>query len=263
MNKKGYSFYISQRKKYGDWYSGDFKSWKDADQECMGYDLANIPLRTLDSITKTINSNTSYERDGAIISYNNKECRPDGQDQLINYISKLGDDPKILDFGGSLGSTYFQIKNFIKKKSIEWHILEQPFYKNLGERYLQKFFPNIHFHDNLKTNYKFDLLCINGVLSYLEDPYCELKKMLSLGIPKVFIDRQQVIVDSESDRIVIQVVPPEIYSTIYVCTFLGEKKLNKTMEDHGYFLSNDFLALGTKVPEINNGYYKGFIYEKK
>ncbi len=52
--------------KNGVGWSGDYSSWKSAQQHCVGYDAANILEKVKDAILKVKNGEAVYERDSVL-----------------------------------------------------------------------------------------------------------------------------------------------------------------------------------------------------
>jgi len=78
----------------------------------------------------------------------------------------------VLDFGGSLGSSYFQNRELLKiLPTIRWNVVEQAHYVKAGQTYIQdeqlRFYPSIH--ECLAEN-KVNAILLSSVLQYLSDP---------------------------------------------------------------------------------------------
>ena len=100
---------------------------------------------------------------------------------------------RILDFGGSLGSTYFQNKKFLDElpHKISYGVVEQPHYVGVGNEQISddklSFYNNIS--DYIAYKGKPHLLILNGVLQYLENYFDILKDILSKDFELIVIDR--------------------------------------------------------------------------
>lgn len=86
---------------------------------------------------------------------------------------------RIIDFGGSLGSTYHQHRRFLSSiKYLKWNIIEQQQFINVGKEYFEdeplKYFHSMYIY--LLTHDP-DVILLSGVLQYLEEPYSILKKI--------------------------------------------------------------------------------------
>lgn len=253
------TFYNQQREKWGDWWHGNFKNWEEANRECIGYDQHIIVEQTLQAISSTLNDPNRYERDGCII-----HGQPTYTNNLINLLNSMNDNLKIIDFGGSLGSTYFQIRNYLYHTAIDWNVVEQDIFVETGKQCIKA--DELSFHtsiDNIQCN-NIQLILFSSSLPYIEKPYEILQKAIDYKIKYIFIDRHSVILNGDEDILTIQIVPPCIYETIYPCWFFGEKKMHAFMLNNGYKLNKEFMALGdtsSTGPYVNNSAYKGYIYQ--
>jgi putative methyltransferase (TIGR04325 family) len=170
---------------------------------------------------------------------------------------------RIIDFGGSLGSTYFQNKRFLDSlKTVSWNIVEQPSFVQVGMDTFQndvlKFYFSIR--DAVKSSANTDAVLFSSVLQYLESPFKVLKEAAGLKIPYIIIDRTGFTLNDAKSRITVQKVPEKIYSTSYPCWFFNEKEFLHFFESADYELIADFDALDVvNIPSV----YKGFIFRLK
>lgn len=150
-----------------------------------------------------------------------------------NYIS-------VLDFGGSLGSSYRQNKPFLRNTSIQWGVIEQKHFVEIGRNEFEdgtlKFFETIHecvsaIHPNF--------VLISGTLQYMEHPYQVLESILELKIPYILVDRTMARSD-QSDEIAVQHVPEQIYKASYPLWFLNANRIEECFAKFGYKLIDRF-----------------------
>ena len=166
----------------------------------------------------------------------------------------------MLDFGGSLGSSYFQNKYFLDALDhINWNILEQENFVQCGQRYIQD--ENLQFFHSaeqvIRTNGLPDILLFACTLPYLENPYLVLEELMKKEIPYLMIDNTYFNYE-ERDRICVQKVPPEIYGGSYPCWFLNYNRVKQKISERYSIISehkNDSRIYldGRKIQ------YKGFL----
>ena len=165
----------------------------------------------------------------------------------------------MLDFGGSLGSTYYQNKKFLDKiDDVTWNIVEQENFVKTGKE---------EFEDNrLKFFYDVDecikienpnVLLLSSVLQYIEKPYELLDDILKNDFEYILIDRTSF--SKIGERIMLQVVPPSIYEASYPCRFFDESKFVKYFSYAGYEVFEEFDALDGDTKEYK---FKGMMLEK-
>lgn len=246
------NFYRQQLAKWGEWWRGDFPSWEEAEEECIGYDLDHIASKVFETVNRIVKVPGYYERDGVVIQ--------GFPIHIMNYIYEL-QNKHVLDFGGSLGTVFFPATEIISVKS--WNIVELPSFVKYGKQIetdILKFYTNI---DDVPD---VDIVLFSSSLPYIKNYLDYLYKVFKREIPTIIFDRQSVLHKSNIDRITIEVVPECIYPTIYPCWFFGENKQMRFMEDNGYKLVRDFITLGDTSatgPYVENSIYKGYVYKRE
>ena len=253
-----YSKYLYR---YGSGWSGNYESWQDAMKDCTGYDDPSITEKVLSSILATKDQSDRYERDTSII-----EGTPDFAFSSLRWIKSFAKDNKInlVDFGGSLGSSFFQLKPFLDDYSVSWNIVEQAHVAVVGKSKLEndqlKFFSNIQ---NIPNASSISTFFSSSAIQYLQDPYKVLHD-LNLGRFNYLIFDRLSVLESDKDRLTIQVVPKKRYKAIYPCWFLSKKKFLNYLNELGFILIDSFSALGGNIAtrSIPRSEYRAFILEK-
>ena len=213
-------FVKRRRNQYG-WF-GNYSSWAEVVREADGYDADVILERTKNAILKVKNGEAVYERDSVV--FDKKEYPFPLITFLLNSANLKGEALHVLDFGGSLGSTYYQIKEFLTEKVCSsWNVVEQGHYVECGNQY---------FNDDILTFYnsidacledkKIDLVVLSGSVRYLEKPHDFLEQLGAYNFQFLLFDRT-AFHNGEEDRLTLQKVPPEIYPASYPSWFFNEK----------------------------------------
>jgi len=239
-------------------WSGRYAKWEDALMQCTGYENDSILEKCKISLLKVKNGEKAYERDSVVfdeIDYCWELLAGLQHVALVNE-NKLN----VLDFGGSLGSTYFQNKRFLNTiKNINWNIVEQKHFVECGKEFFSdnilKFYYTVE--DCLAENAP-NVILLCSVLQYLENPHLWLSKLTNLNVPTIIIDRTGFI-QKENDRITIQNVPQSIYKASYPCWYFNESQFIDFFNERGY----DKVANWQSPFETNIGKLKGFIFIKK
>jgi len=246
-------------KGYG-WY-GDFATWEEAKKKSGGYEVESILIKTKESLLKVKNGEAVYERDSVI--FDKIEYSWELLASLMWAAAQNGGSLNLIDFGGSLGSAYYQNKTFLDKlNSVSWNIVEQQNYVKVGIESFQN--DNLQFYYSIsdccsELGNKIDVILFSGVLQYLENPFEILKEAFSCGIKYIIVDRTGFTLNNKQ-RITVQKVPNRIYEASYPCRFFSEKDFLAYFEDNNYDLVADFDALDkVNIPSK----YKGFIFLRK
>ena len=121
--------------RYG-WH-GNYPSWEEAKKASTGYDIDEILNKVRNSLLKVKNGEKVYERDSVL--FDEIQYSWPLLSGLMLAAAKHDGKLKVLDFGGSLGSTYFQNKKFLEKLiDVSWNIVEQKHFVEVGERRILK-----------------------------------------------------------------------------------------------------------------------------
>lgn len=210
----------------GNSFAGNYSTWKDALRDSTGYDAQGILDRTLESTLKVKNGEAVFERDSVLLE------KPEYPYFLIACLLSIAleNDRKlsVLDFGGALGSSYYQCRRFLAgMQRLHWTVVEQGKHVDYGKRYMED--DVLRFHYNIDEAVKIekpDVLVLSGVLNVIEDPYELIRSIIMHEIGHVIVDRQPL-TSRETERLTVMTVTPEIYTARFPCWFLSERKFRE------------------------------------
>ncbi|MEW6400637.1 MAG: methyltransferase, TIGR04325 family [Chloroflexota bacterium] len=194
--------------------AGNYTSWSEALADSTGYDAEIILKSAKDALLRVRKGEAVYERDTVLfdeIQYSWPLLAG-----LMWAAADTGGALNVLDFGGSLGSTYFQNRAFLAGlREVRWNIVEQALQVAVGKECFEddqlKFYPDV---DACTAATKPHVILLCSVLQYLPDPYDRLDQLLSLPCEHLIIDRTPFW-DGSTDRLCVQHVPSKIYSASY------------------------------------------------
>jgi len=243
------------------YFFGDYSDWDEASRQCAAYGTDQILERVLSATLKVRKGEAIERKDGVFFGRVPYNCA------LISTLLSAAIHSQnllsVLDFGGSLGISYFHSRDYLRDVlEIAWSIVEVPNFVAAGRKHLQS--DELRFYETIEDCVRCrtpNIILLMGVLQCLAYPWDTLKNLLQIGVPYVFIDRTGMI-DSDRDRLMIQYVPERIYRADQPVWFLSETKLLSSLKDAGYICLYDFLSgyqytlPGAKVS------WKGFIYRK-
>lgn len=218
-------------------FTGNYHDWNDA-LNAVGDGYASHDI--LDTVLQTAllvkQGRLAFERDS--VGFTKEDYSWPLLSVLMAAAAIKKGQLNVLDFGGSLGSRYFQHKFFLDLiGSITWSVIEQPHFVAKGKKHLQS--SNLLFYETVEectTRVMPNVVLLSGVLSYLQDPISIIQKMLALNSSFVILDRTCFYNEFDRDMIAIQHVPPSIYEAKFPCRFLNEHKILKLFELAGYKL---------------------------
>ena len=135
---------------------------------------------------------------------------------LLRSAARNGGRLKVVDVGGSLGSTFFQCRPLLTpeaslpESTVSWSIVEQPLFAACGRQHFEN--AELHFYDDLETclaKERPDIALLSSVLPYVETPHA-LLDTISQAVSSVLIDRTPLW-SALPDRLTVQSVPASIY----------------------------------------------------
>jgi putative methyltransferase (TIGR04325 family) len=164
----------------------------------------------------------AFERDG--ITFDQPETRWPVAAGLLLASSRNHGRLRVLDFGGSLGSVYWQHRRLLEHIDLSWGVVEQEDFIREGARFANgelSFWSSI---DDFLTEGAPDLILLSSVLQYLSEPQAILEALSATKAPYLLIDRTPVS-DLPQDTISVQRVPEQIYQASYPAWILSQKLL--------------------------------------
>ncbi len=244
---------------YG-WF-GNYSTWSEAKEECTGYSAEPILEKCRNSLLKVKNKQAVYERDSVL--FDKIEYSWPLLAGLLYITAKNKGKLDIIDFGGSLGSTFFQNQLFLKEFQVTWTIIEQQHFVDCGKKHFEN--ETLKFSNSLKKSLKrrkTNAILFSSVLQYVEDPLSILKIVFTSDVEYLIIDRTAFSEDGK--MITVQRVHPDIYNASYPAWFFSETEF-KSWFSSFFELVAEFDDSFTPSQIINSSsrvYWKGFIYKR-
>jgi putative methyltransferase (TIGR04325 family) len=239
---------------------GEFATWQEAAACCTGYEAGHILDKVLDATLKVKRGEAAYERDSVVFH----EIDPNWPVAagLLWAAARCQGRLSVLDFGGALGSCYYQNRELLQGlPSVRWCVVEQPHYVAAGRTHVQD--EILRFHETIEAcgaEMLPNAVLLSGVLQYLEDPRVVLEQVERLGAEVIIIDRT-IVNDGTADRIYVQRVPASIYSASYPCRSLSERGLVAALAGR-YRLVSSFASLDFPALEKIASTFRGFMFHK-
>jgi putative methyltransferase (TIGR04325 family) len=243
-------------------FYGNYRTWDEASRLCSGYDSDIILNRVKEAALKVRNGDAAYEQDSVLfekIQYSWPLLAA-----LLWAASRNGNRLNLLDFGGSLGTSYYQNVKFLRHlNELRWNIVEQENFVKCGREYFEnehlKFFYDL---DECIREHHPDAIVFSGVIQYLEKPYEVLAETMRKGFRQIIFDRTPFL-EQGNDRITIQKVPADICEASYPAWFFDREKFRDFFSDQ-YELIAEFDTMESfNLGEMYDSHGKGFIFEKK
>ena len=218
-------------------FDGPQVSWSEAVKEVgSGYADQEILERVLRTTLLVKDGVLAFERDS--VGFKKLEYSWPVLGVLMMAAAFRKGELNVLDFGGSLGSHYFQNRKVLNQlDKITWNVVEQSHYVSVGQKYFQD--DHLRFHNTIEqcvVEGRPDIVLLSSVLQYLDDPLSVIAQLLSLRSQFVILDRTCFYNEFDKDAVFIQQVSPDIYPAAYPCRFLNEHYLMNIFNAAGYQL---------------------------
>lgn len=206
------------------WFKGHYESWRAARAACGGYDEGAI-LECVRSATAAVrDGRAAFERDGV------RFAEPAGEPGLLAALRTVADAAErpwaVLDFGGSLGTTWWRHRTEIERLGIgRWDVVEQLRFVAAGRAEFER--PPLRFFETVaaaEAEARHELLLASGTLQYLEEPRAVIAGWLAHEPPWVLLNNVPLHVGAP-DRLAVQRVPPEICPASYPVWFFNRESL--------------------------------------
>jgi putative methyltransferase (TIGR04325 family) len=198
------------------YYRGIFTGWSQTAARSAGYDDTTILDRVKEASLKVKSGAAPAERDGFVLpqtehSWPVLAC-------CLRAATERENSLCVLDFGGSLGSSYFHCRDFLSTVRIEsWSVVEQTHFAQCGREHFED--ATLHFFDSI-ADYSLkgppDVALLSGVLQYLSDPTEAMRQILGCEPRYIVLDRTPIW-EGASHWLTIQYVPPRFYRASYPC----------------------------------------------
>ena len=243
-------------------FEGDYRSWREAQLASGGYDGDAILHQVRDALLKVKKGEAAYERDSVLfdrIQYSWPLLAG-----LLWIASRGNNRLQLVDFGGSLGSSYFQNRQFLSHlEELRWSVIEQGNFVECGQQLFQdrqlRFYRSL---DDCLAAGPADAILLSSVLPYLEEPYRLLGECLERGFQYLIVDRTPFLTKGEDDLLTVQTVSAAIYPASYPAWFFNRDKFLEFLAPR-YQLIEEFDSFESFQVGGARSQSKGFIFLRR
>lgn len=241
-------------------FSGDYGNWAEVAGIASGYDTTEILEKTRAAMRVARSDPDAFERDSVILPQ--PEYSFPALAGILWIASQQADGLDIVDFGGSLGSSFFQFRRFLTKvQPLRWAVVEQPHYVQCGQEEFAD--DTLSFHHQIDDALKLlrrDLLFVSSVLQYLPDPHSFIANLARYNFEHILIDRT-AFHEGHEDRLTLQQNPTAIYRASYPAWFFEEARFLANIPPF-YRLVYSFDGRDQVHLAGGRPYYRGFLFKR-
>jgi putative methyltransferase (TIGR04325 family) len=151
-------------------FSGTYSSWSAASENSTGYSADSILNQAIIATRKVISGEAKFQRDG--VNFTDALYPFPLIAALLRAAVENGGELTVLDFGGALGCTYYQCRDFLEGlKQLRWCIVEQAHFADAGNQHFKSdkllFFKDMQ---EVWSTYTPNVVLFSGSLQYLPEP---------------------------------------------------------------------------------------------
>lgn len=220
------------RARTGTRFSAPFPSWEAAAAASGGYQAPVILERVRLAALAVQRGEAAFERDS--VRYAEAEPPWPYLAALLRAALTGSGHLTVLDFGGSLGSTYHLCRRFLPRSlRLRWSVVEQRPFVECGRREFET--DELRFHEAIEDATRHgspQVALLSSVLQYLPDPDQVGRGIAGAGPQAILVDRTATH-DEPQDVVVVQHVMPSIYPASYPFRVFGRDRLPALFGD-GY-----------------------------
>ena len=242
-------------------FTDGFDTWELATASADGYDAPSILRQVVAATERASTGEVAYERDG--ITFVKPESRWPVAAALLLAASHNEGRLRVLDFGGSLGSVYWQHRRLLTGIDVSWGVVEQSDFVREGARFANsqlQFYASVDHYLHVAAP---DVILLSSVLQYLPDPHAILEVLSTTLAQYLLIDRTPVSALAR-DVATVQRVPEQIYKASYPAWILSEPRLMESLTDR-WTLLEDFPGIEPDMTTSSgiDFSWRGFLFTRK
>lgn len=216
-------------------YICGYSNWDDALGDSDGYDTDRILTRVAAATRKVVAGEAAFERDGVLFPA--PSCPFHLLMPMLNAILETNGKLVVLDFGGSLGSTYRQCRPYLDNVSVSWNVVEQHSFVAVGKAEFET--DELHFFaqaEDIPATWRPNVFLLSSSLQYLERPEEVLRLAATSGSRYLIIDRTPFS-SLLQDHICVQRVPKNIYPASYPVRIFSYPRLLRILADNWHLVA--------------------------
>ena len=235
-------------------YSGIYQDRMSAKCHASGYEAKNIIKKVFEATQQVIAGKACYERDSYLF-YEKKYHYP-----LISCLYRIAmennSEVHVLDFGGALGSSFWQNKDMLQGviKNFSWHIVEQENFYEASQSlvYDAPLFFHRTIEEALNSVKKINVVLLSGVIQYLDELESILKQFENIDY--IIIERHPEFIDRTQPVFTVQYVKEPIYDGSYAIKIWGKGELKNALTKNCNLI-NEWISEvdGTQLFKLRDG----------
>lgn len=224
-------------------------TWAEAQAAVKGYASADIIDRVLQASLAVHEGKAVHERDS--VNFDRIHYSWPVLAGLLWSAADHGGPLRVVDVGGSLGTSYRQNRKFLSRmREVSWAVVEQPSFVTAGRRHFED--EVLTFHETVEEAQQTrpSVALLASSLQYLEDAAGTLASITRIDVSTLILERTPVH-DGVADLLTIQHVPPSIYEATYPAWIFSRGLLLERLRELGWVFVEEFAA--PEPPMVTSG----------
>jgi putative methyltransferase (TIGR04325 family) len=254
---------LNKRRSRGLYFDGDFSSWKEANAHCTGYDAMDILDKVLAATLKVKHGDAVFERDSVL--FDEIEYSWPVLTGLMWASARNDGKLNVLDFGGALGSGYYQNRKFLQSLlDVKWNVVEQAHFVEAGRKHIAdeqlRFYKTI---DECLQENQPNVILLSSVIQYLKSPN-EILNLLKIANADCLLIDRTPFSELDTDKLVVQNVPASIYKASYPMWIFSRSKFESELLINWNIVAKNISPEGSA--QTKNGFnflFQGMLLERK
>jgi putative methyltransferase (TIGR04325 family) len=212
------------------WFHGDYGSWAEACAVAEGYTDPGKAARIISAARAVRAGRAVWDRDGMLFH------ATVWHGPLLEALSQVarahGGKLHVVDFGGGLGSTWWQHRAALAPFQVSWRVVERAEFVECGQREFTD--AALSFHRTLaeaQAGAPVHVILLSSVLPYVDDPHALLREVAGWRTPDVIVDRTPFIAGGR-DRLVVHAAPPDLGGGKYPCWLFDRAGVAAHFREH-------------------------------
>jgi putative methyltransferase (TIGR04325 family) len=196
-------------------FHGDYSDWAAACAVAEGYDDPDASACVITAAHAVRAGKAVWDRDGVLFH------EPRVHEPLVAALRRAalgaGGGLGVVDFGGGMGSTWWQHREALGAFRVSWRVVERAPFVETGRREFSE--AGLSFHPTLadaQAAGPAQVILLSSVLPSVADPHTLLREVAAWRAPHVIVDRTPFIAGGR-DRLAVQSAPPELGGGSYPC----------------------------------------------
>ena len=216
---------------------GNYRTWEEALQATGPYKPEMATL--IDTVRRYRDREPSY------LNQYDPSCRGISYPLLAGLLTasvRCGGRLSVLDFGGSLGQTWFGLEWTLRHLPVPttWCVVDQP---GCVEGALPWFESDqLRFYTSVEaavSEHELNTVVCSSTLQYLDQPYDVLDVLARLKLPHIILDRTAVS-NEDTELIMRQHTPADMGGDVHPLRTLSRVRIDAVLAGKGYELHDDY-----------------------